>query len=91
MEKEGDDMSYTPGPWNSVNGSIKAIDHGRYFTVAQVKSQKLTDEGNVANANLIAAAPDLLEAVKRLTEPSPPDFVFAWARQIVVKAEGRTE
>ena len=56
-------MKHTPGPWTAKKGYIQAISHATYFSIASVKSQKLTDEGNAANAKLIAAAPDMLAAL----------------------------
>ena len=60
--------NHTPGPWRSEGKSIKAIDHGNWFTIARVESQKLTDEGNSDNARLIAAAPELLAALYETVE-----------------------
>ena len=58
----------TPGPWKAEGKSIKAISHGTWFTIARVDYKKLTDEGNAANAQLIAAAPELLQALTALYE-----------------------
>jgi hypothetical protein len=48
-----------------------------------------------ANKNLIAAAPDLLDALKRLIEPAPgvarlPAWVYGIVRPAIAKAEGRS-
>lgn len=40
------------------------------------------------DAKLIAAAPELLEALQRLVEPCPPDFVVEWAKDIIAKTRG---
>lgn len=63
--------NYTPGPWVVKGQSIKAIDHSLYFSIASAKSTKLTTEGNLANARLIAAAPDLLDALQRVMRHIP--------------------
>lgn len=88
------------GPWINDCGSIKAIDHGKRFTIASVKSQKLTDEGNVANAKLIAAAPDLLKALKDIMwwwmeapalqedDDDMPAGMFDAAMHAIAKAQG---
>lgn len=59
---------YTPGPWRAEGGSIKAISHGRWFTVARAERKKFTPEGIAGNAQLLAAAPDLLAALEDLFE-----------------------
>jgi hypothetical protein len=53
---------YAPGPWRAVGASIKAVSHGIWFTVARAETRKFTGEGTLANARLIAASPELLEA-----------------------------
>lgn len=63
---------FTPGPWKAgINGVVKA---GRYnvcpVVTAGGSSKGMIDERDVINANacLIAAAPDLLEACKAMIE-----------------------
>ncbi len=58
--------THTPGPWRVDGLLIKAIDHGKWFGIAKAGGTKLTIEGNMANAALIAAAPDLLAALEKL-------------------------
>ena len=77
------ETKHTPGPWNAH--SIKKSAAPPYTPVsattliAQVYSTAFGDhEQSEANARLIAAAPDLLEAVKRLL----PDVLWVadyWA------------
>ena len=55
--------THTPGPWRVDGLLIKAIDHGKWFGIAKASGTKLTIEGNMANAALIAAAPELLAAL----------------------------
>ncbi len=60
-------MSHTPGPWFVDAGSMDAkvvCPDGRYFLVGDI----LYHTENRDNANLIAAAPDLLAALKGLLE-----------------------
>jgi hypothetical protein len=61
-------MTHFPGPWSvyadGSGATVKAIDHGKALIVARVASKKFTAEGNQANARLIAAAPDLLAALR---------------------------
>ena len=77
-------MEHTPGPWNDNGGQIEG--HGGYpnviATVGKVNEQSNQD---TANALLIAAAPDLLEAVTRL---------FGWhgsQQAEIYRREGRSE
>lgn len=58
-------MSHAPGPWQIDGQAIKSIDHGRRYTVATVMNNSFTPEANAANARVIAAAPDLLNACMR--------------------------
>jgi hypothetical protein len=69
-------MSYSPGPWRSKGGSIKALSHGKEYTVAIVDRKKFTSEGRAGNARLIAASPEMLEAL-RLIERWTSDEVIA--------------
>jgi hypothetical protein len=57
-------IQHTPGPWRVDGLLIKAIDHGKWFGIAKAGGTKLTIEGNMANARLIATAPELLEALQ---------------------------
>ena len=92
---------HTPGPWR-MRAAIKADEFeirdenssGGYAPIAKVKGDKRsTIEQAAANARLIAAAPDLLEALKDAVsrqayrEGSGP----AWwenARAAIAKATG---
>ena len=92
--------THTPGPWeNKTFGEIKA--KGDAFTVAQCMMGTLGERE--ANANLIAAAPELLEALKAVVraleysyrlDPGQEVKVAPWsmpiimARAAIAKAEG---
>ena len=58
-------MNHTPGPWQIDDQAIKAIDHGRRYTVATVRQDNFTPQACAANARVIAAAPALLDACLR--------------------------
>lgn len=92
---------HTPGPWVQFdkNDTRTMILGPRQFHVASVPVFEEEDE---ANARLIVAAPDMLDALKALIacseEPDPeslspraPLLVGAWAkaRDAISKAEGR--
>lgn len=57
--------SHTPGPWTVLDGGERgfdiAHDDGRGRVVANTDNVDMTDE---CNARLIAAAPDLLDALQ---------------------------
>lgn len=86
-------IAHTPGPWVAVvggaDGKVRCSD-GRYFLVGDL----IYHEDNKANARLIAAAPDLLAALKGLLAPEPggvyaTNDVIDAARAAVAQAEGR--
>lgn len=59
--------SHAPGPWTVRNKTVSFIDHGKRYAIARVSNSPLiTGEGHEANARLIAAAPDLLDALRDL-------------------------
>jgi len=62
---------YTPGPWAVSNSGGRVIRgglvHPGVIAVLETAPLKISDEV-VANARLIAAAPDLLTALERLLE-----------------------
>lgn len=57
-------IRHTPGPYKVFGRSVKAITHGRWFTVAVVFNKLFTPEGNAANARLVAASPVMLELIE---------------------------
>ena len=59
---------HTPAPWTVSGKQVKSIDHGKRYTVATANNPKFTDEANASNARLIAAAPELLIALRDLLE-----------------------
>jgi hypothetical protein len=89
--KEGNmsEKKWTPGPWADIQGYVTC--RGGY-NVATVKSHG-TYEGK-ANANLIAAAPDLYEALESLIDAMQhpeTDFLcdeIGIARSALAKARG---
>ena len=98
---------HTPGPWLRDGRTVYALQHGgwrkgeellvnRFFTHIQ-RVPDCTDEEAEANARLIAAAPELLEALKDLvrrydpyamTGPTEGERVLAQAEAAIAKAEG---
>ena len=105
-------MGHTPGPWKAQLGQAHASwevnqhlpDGGLWSAVADVKanglgSRTVKPKEAAANASLIAAAPELLAALKRLLplweeaigyEADYMDMAD-FARAAIAKAEGRNE
>lgn len=86
---------YTQGPWNveaAQRGFIVTALNGQY-DIAVVRN--IGEQDNKANAHLIAAAPELLEALKELAteewrDDDDPilDRARCKARAAIAKAEG---
>lgn len=87
---------YTPGPWSLFLGNAG------YFCVegiwkADSEADRIcgsigavaSEEEAVANARLIAAAPEMLEALERVVETGEADYeTFRMALAAVAKAKG---
>ena len=88
---------HTPGPWCAVEDTIFKDYGDKAYPVASVESW---GEDTDHNARLIAAAPDLLEALKELVKSTAPicdgsygdemDNAFLRARAAIKKAEENT-
>lgn len=84
-------MNHTPGPWKVhhyshinkeqwlgiLNGAFDITHNGASnpAVVACSKYSVMSAEENLANANLMAAAPDLLEACKAAKKYLEPDLI----------------
>jgi hypothetical protein len=94
---------HTPGPWKTVARNYPIADTGDYDgcwevltgdpkkPIVQIWGDSDEDE---ANARLIAAAPDLLEALRRLLDSgdvrdAAEKGALAAARAAIAKAEGQ--
>jgi hypothetical protein len=97
------DSKHTPGPWivSGVRRKIGGMDCIRITReadggeVAYVQQTDTITKGwglPLNDAKLLAAAPDMLEALKTCeemvsTQNGPPNW--DWVRQVIAKAEGR--
>ena len=94
-EQESRIVSFTPGPWEirhehnvfAQNGRRGIASAGGYSDNQAVER---TRNENIANAHLIASAPELLEMLRRLEETQPISAT-TWeaVRALIAKAEGR--
>jgi hypothetical protein len=87
---------HTPGPWREYNAKGSRIlnnwsvcnrDGTRIANIEQMPGQSSEEEH--ANARLIAAAPELLEALREMTERGgwmPSDERFIRAKAAIAKA-----
>ena len=94
---------HTPGPWSKINicggnEQDEFIIKKDQSVLANILVGMREHDENAANAALIAAAPDLLEALKRLLacpalneEAVEPETLYAvkQAGAAIAKAEGR--
>ena len=91
--------TYTPGPWHmgagNGSGSIFA-DSGRtrleiggttLYPIAQI-GRGWNEEEDEANARLIAAAPEMLQALQSLTHPMASDEDLQNALAVIAKVKG---
>lgn len=96
--------NHTPGPWGINGGKTYTNEisakspRGKIWVIARTTGSKVGREQDNANAHLIAAAPELLAALKLALSFVPAfttaDFGAEAARQIraaIAKAEGRAE
>lgn len=99
---------HTPGPWQAVDQhpshpgveiEIKGhpdYPHGGAYHVAQVNCVLTTPDVTVANARLIAAAPELLAALERLCRVASVELgytrpdVIEQAKAVIAKAKRET-
>jgi hypothetical protein len=73
-----------------VDGSSASLNNsGLPLVLADVNAMPFNDESvPLANAHLIASAPDLLSALERLTHPMADDDDLDFAREVIAKARG---
>jgi hypothetical protein len=87
---------HTPGPWEATKGYTPLVMAGE--TLICTPSARRDGIGGMqlsevdGNANLIAAAPELLAALERLIADISPDSAEVWrqAFDAVAKARGET-
>jgi hypothetical protein len=82
---------HTPGPWKLGDDALIEDAEGMPFAGAFWDDEDIPQEVSIANARLMAAAPDLLEALKDMIgRCTGADTYFPEAVAAIAKAEGRT-
>lgn len=77
--------SHTPGPWRVIDdGSVVGVQMG--LAGGFLIDSKANPD---ANARLIAAAPDLLDALQRIRESSGDPIIENICNSAIAKAEGQ--
>jgi hypothetical protein len=80
--------THTPGPWRVSKDTQSVVSRDAY--ICRARMMRLGQ--GVANAYLIAAAPELLDALKDMLEgglEGPTSQAIEAARAAIAKAEGR--
>ena len=81
-------VKHAPGPWevgSTIESGTQAIIHDGDSVLAILT----TIPPNPANARLIAAAPDLLEALRKMTDMVEAEVLgpeWLWAHEIIAEA-----
>jgi hypothetical protein len=81
---------HTPGPWNQAPYSPTDVVANGDTMVAMAREglNGIERDKAIANARLIAAAPDLLDALERIAELSYDSEATRVAREAIAKARG---
>lgn len=80
--------THTPGPWHL--GMRPGLIYGPLGEqIADMRGLTLEKYESIANAHLIASAPDLLAALERLAHPMADDEDLDYAREVIARAKGQ--
>ena len=83
--------THTGGPWRvgKHDETLGIYDMAENYRLATIEEWRGEHEGeSEANARLIAAAPDMLDALRRLTHPMASDEDLENALAVIAKVEG---
>lgn len=82
---------HTPGPWSTNHAGFTHAKNGA--CVAEVGIDVLPFEEVEANASLIAAAPDLLEALENIDNDNGqiPDHAWRMIKSAIARAKGEAK
>jgi hypothetical protein len=79
---------FTPGPWRTTGVNVRAGDALICYAMNHHANAQTPEPEKLANARLIASAPDLLVALERLSHPMADDDDLDYAREVIAKAMG---
>jgi len=80
---------FTPGPWRTTGINVRAGDALICYAMNHHANAETPEPEKLANARLIAAAPDLLLALERLVHPMADDEDLSFARDCIANARGK--
>jgi hypothetical protein len=91
-------VDYQPDKFDSIHSKLSIIDGSEAslshtygsLTLATINVRAFAPHMDepLANAHLIASAPDLLAALERLAHPMADDDDLDYAREVIAKAKG---
>ena len=102
-------MKHTPGPWITSKFGFQVLTGDSWSVICELKPNPKWEDGRgvykqenawenqEANARLIAAAPELLAALKEIIclyeicQPGPMPSIKEIAEEAIAKAEGEVE
>ncbi len=82
-------LNFTPGPWRTTGPNVRAGDALICYAMNHHANAQTPEPEKLANARLIAAAPDLLLALERLVHPMADDEDLSYARDCIANARGK--
>lgn len=80
--------THTPGPWRTTGLNVRAGDALICYATNHWADDETPESERQANADLIASAPELLDALERLVHPTADDDDLDYAREVIRKARG---
>lgn len=80
---------HTPGPWTVGASAVYSTILGPDGELLAFKSIEAPERSR-ANLRLIAAAPDLLDALKDALSSATDPTAAAWYERVIARAEGRS-
>lgn len=79
---------FTPGPWRQTGFNVRAGDALICYATNHHANAETPEPEKLANARLIASAPNLLLALERLVHPMADDEDLSFARDCIANARG---
>ena len=79
---------HTPGPWIKIGTDIGSEERGQIATMSIMSLVNMKLSEREANARLIAAAPEMLDALEWIASLKTGGMIEATAKALVAKAKG---